>query len=167
MGEYNIGMTNKQIEEIVGNLLVQHKLTLSVAESCTGGLIGHLITNVPGSSAYFRGGTLAYANEIKMGLLGVSRETLDQYGAVCKQTVLEMAKGVRKQLGTDLGISVSGIAGPGGGTPEKPVGLVWVGLSAPDREIAKCFHFIGNRQDVKQQSAEQALEILADYLSSS
>jgi len=137
---------------------------LAIAESCTGGLIGHRITNIPGSSAYYVGSVTAYAYEAKVRLLGVTWETLETYGAVSEQTVLAMAAGVRKALDADIGLSVSGIAGPGGATDEKPVGLTWFGLSAPGYE--KAWHFVwkGDRIANKHQSAEKALELLIEYL---
>src|ERR1035437_5080880 len=121
-----------QIETQIGNLLRQRGLKLAVAESCTGGLIGHRITNVPGSSDYFNGGVIAYAYEAKVKLLGVSWDTLKAYGAVSRETVLEMATGACRSLQADMAVSVSGIAGPGGGLPGKPVGTTWIGLAASD-----------------------------------
>jgi PncC family amidohydrolase len=154
----------KTLEVRVGEILSQRGLRLAVAESCTGGLISHLVTNVAGSSVYFLGGMIAYANEAKVHLLGVHQETLDKFGAVSSETVIEMARGVRNTLSADIGISVSGIAGPGGGTPEKPVGTVWIGLSTPKEELARHFHWTGNRLDVKEQSARAALMLLLEYL---
>jgi PncC family amidohydrolase len=148
------------IEGAVGALLLKQKRTLAVAESCTGGLISNRITNIPGSSEYFSGGLITYSNEAKVALLGVSKKTLDRFGAVSEQTVLEMAAGARQRLYTDYAISVSGIAGPGGGSVEKPVGLVWIALCGNNLEIAKSFIFTGDRLEVKQQSAEQALQML-------
>ncbi len=148
------------IESVVGGLLLKHRLRLAVAESCTGGLLCNRITNIPGSSAYFAGGLITYSNEAKVALLGVSKKTLDRYGAVSEQTVREMAAGARNRLGTDFAIAVSGIAGPGGGSVEKPVGLVWIALCGNNLELAKSFIFTGDRLDVKQQSAEQALQLL-------
>jgi PncC family amidohydrolase len=158
-------MTEQPLEVIIGELLRQHGLRLAVAESCTGGLIGHRITNVPGSSTYYMGSVTAYAYEAKVRLLGVRWATLEKYGAVSKETVIEMAAGVRHVLAADIGLSVSGIAGPGGGTPEKPVGTTWIGLSAPGIEEAWMHHWKGDRIEVKEQSAEQALRLLADFLS--
>jgi PncC family amidohydrolase len=152
-------------EVMLGNLLKENGLSLAVAESCTGGLVGHLITNVPGSSAYFSGGVIAYANEVKIEVLGVSPATLESFGAVSKETVLEMAKGIRALLEADIGLSVSGIAGPEGGTKEKPVGTVWIGLSSSRLESAKLFKFSGDRQNVKEQAAQSALEVAIRYLS--
>ena len=146
------------------DLLRQRGLKLAVAESCTGGLIGHRITNVPGSSDYFNGGVIAYAYEAKVNLLGVSWNTLKAYGAVSRETVLEMAAGARRSLEADIAVSVSGIAGPGGGTPDKPVGTVWVGLAAPEGKWARVFHFPGDREQNKAAASEAALALLLDYL---
>lgn len=159
-----------QLEAQVGALLINRGLKLVAAESCTGGLIGDRLTNVPGSSDYFLGSVVAYAYEAKERLLSVRHETLAQYGAVSSQVVLEMARGARVALSGSfpmeqlVGISVSGIAGPGGGMPNKPVGLVWIGLSAPDVERAWKFLWQGNRVENKVLSAQQALQILIEYL---
>jgi len=136
--------------------------TLALAESCTGGLIGHRLTNVPGSSEYFLGGIVAYAYEAKERLLGVRHETLYQHGAVSRETAIEMARGARLALGADVGISVTGIAGPGGGLPDKPVGLTWIAVSTRDREQAQQFVWNGDRMANKEQSAEAALHLLMD-----
>lgn len=158
-------MIEKPLEVLLGELLQRRGLRLAVAESCTGGLVSHRITNVPGSSAYFLGGVTAYSNDVKVQLLGVQSQTLEQYGAVSKETVLEMAQGIRRALSAEVGLSVSGIAGPGGGTPEKPVGLTWIGLSAGG--INEAWHNIwpGDRLQVKEQAAEQALRLLVEFLS--
>jgi len=155
---------NQALETQIGALLRQGGLKLAIAESCTGGLIGHRITDVPGSSDYFIGGVVAYAYEAKVALLGVSWDTLNKYGAVSRETVLEMAAGARRALGTDIAVSVSGIAGPGGGLPNKPVGTVWVGLVASDGEWARAFRFPGDRQQNKVSAADAALQMLVDYL---
>lgn len=160
-------MTEKPLEIQAGELLRRRGLRLAVAESCTGGLIGHLITNVPGSSTYYMGSVTAYAYEAKVRLLGVRWETLEKYGAVSKETVLEMARGVRRSLAADIGLSVSGIAGPGGGTPEKPVGLTWIGLSAAGVDEAWQHIWPGDRLNVKTQTAHCALQLLVDYLTDS
>jgi PncC family amidohydrolase len=152
------------LETLVGDLLRAQGLKLATAESCTGGLIGHRLTNIPGSSDYYLGGFVAYANEVKIAQLGVPPGLLAQYGAVSRETALEMAFGARRNLGADLAVSVSGIAGPGGGTVEKPVGTVWVGLSAAEGAWARHFRFSGEREQVKSASAEAALRMLADYL---
>jgi PncC family amidohydrolase len=152
------------VEAEIGALLEAQGLTLATAESCTGGLVAHRITNIPGSSAYFRGGIVAYANEIKEGLLGVDPETLIAYGAVSEQTALEMAQGARRCLGTSLAVSITGIAGPSGGTLEKPVGLVYIGLSAADAEICQRHIWDGDRLANKERSAEAALALVLGYL---
>jgi len=162
---YNTRMTETPLEITAGELLRQRGLRLAVAESCTGGLIGHTITNVPGSSTYYQGSVTAYAYDAKVRLLGVSWETLELHGAVSKETVLEMARGVRNLLAADVGLSVSGIAGPGGGTRDKPVGLVWIGMSMDGYQQAWCYIFEGSRVEVKEQSAQQALQHLVEALS--
>jgi len=154
----------KPLEVLVGELLGQRGLRLAVAESCTGGLISHRLTNVAGSSTYFVGGVTSYAYEAKVRLLGVSWGTLEKYGAVSAETVIEMARGVRIALAADIGIAVSGIAGPSGGTPDKPVGTTWVGLSTSRQEFTRHYLWSGDRLANKQYSAEATLQLLADYL---
>ena len=153
-------LINKADEVVIGALLHQLKLTLALAESCTGGLVGNLITNIPGSSAYFLGGYITYSNIAKVSLLGVSEITLQEFGAVSEQTVIEMAVGARQGLHSDIGLSISGIAGPNGGTSEKPVGLVWIGVCFENFQVAQDLHLKGNRLEIKQQSAQQALNFL-------
>ena len=148
----------------IGELLHARGLKLALAESCTGGLVGNRITDVPGSSEYFLGGVLAYAYEAKVNLLGVSWETLNSKGAVSRETVIEMASGARNALNADIAVSVSGIAGPDGGTSEKPVGTTWIGLAAKDGEWAWVFQFSGDRVQNKAYAAEAALQMLLDYL---
>lgn len=157
-------LTDNSLEAQVGRLLRQRGLRLATAESCTGGLVGHRLTNLPGSSDYYLGGVVAYANDAKMHLLGVRQATLEKHGAVSRETVLEMAAGVRQALSADIGVSISGVAGPGGGTPAKPVGLVWFGLSAPGCCQAWSFQFHGDRLQNKASAAGQALRLLVDYL---
>ncbi len=152
------------IEVKIGKLLRQQGLTLALAESCTGGLVSHLITNVPGSSDYYLGGVTAYAYQAKELLLGVNHETLVKHGAVSQQTALEMARGVRRVLQADLGVSVTGIAGPGGGMPHKPVGLVWIGLSTPGGDRAYRYVFNGSRLENKTSSAQEMLKLIGEYL---
>lgn len=154
----------ESLEIRAGNLLRERGLKLALAESCTGGLVGDRITNISGSSEYFLGGVVAYAYEAKVALLGVSWETLNSVGAVSQETVLEMARGARKALSADIAVSISGIAGPGGGTPEKPVGTTWVGLVANDGEWTRPCQFDGNREQNKASAAEAALQLLLDYL---
>jgi PncC family amidohydrolase len=155
---------DEPLEAQIGYFLRQRGWKLAAAESCTGGLIAHRITNIPGSSDYFIGGIVSYAYEAKVKLLGVQWDTLNTCGAVSREVVLEMAQGIRRSLGAEIGISVSGIAGPGGGTPEKPVGTVWFGLSAPDQDLAWTKLFQGNRISIKEQSAQEALWGLFKYL---
>jgi PncC family amidohydrolase len=157
-------MEEQSLEQMAGELLRQRSWRLALAESCTGGLVSHRITNVAGSSDYFQGGVTAYANEAKMSLLGVQPATLEQHGAVSRETVLEMAQGARRLLEAQVAVAVSGIAGPGGGTPEKPVGTVWIGLSAPGAQRAWHYQFTGDRLEVKAQAAQKALEQLVGYL---
>lgn len=160
---FEVNVANS-LEVQIGHLLRKRALKLALAESCTGGLIGHRITDVPGSSEYFLGGVVAYAYEAKVALLGVSWDTLNTKGAVSEETVLEMARGARRILNTDIAVSVTGIAGPGGGTPEKPVGTTWIGLVAKEGEWTRSFQFSGNREQNKISSATAALQMLLDYL---
>jgi nicotinamide-nucleotide amidase len=152
------------LERQVGGLLQERGLKLVLAESCTGGLLGSRITDVSGSSEYFLGGVVAYAYEAKVDLLNVSWDTLNTKGAVSRETVLEMADGVRNLMRADIAVSVSGIAGPGGGTSEKPVGTTWIGLVAQDGAWAKTFQFSGGRAQNKVLAVEAALTLLLDYL---
>lgn len=148
----------------LSDLLINKSLTIATAESCTGGLIGHIITSTPGSSSYFMGGVISYSNQAKCDLLGVSPDTLKQYGAVSDQTAKEMASGVRDRFKTDIGISITGIAGPDGGSDEKPVGTVFMGFSDAKKIFSKRYQFQGNRTEIKQQTAETAIENIKRYL---
>jgi len=152
------------LEEVVGRLLAEQGLTIAVAESCTGGLIAHRLTNVSGSSAYFVGGVVAYSDEVKERVLGVSGETLLTYGAVSEETAREMARGACRLFDTDVAISATGIAGPTGGTPQKPVGLVYVALAAQDLERCERHLWQGDRLENKRRTSEAALEMLRQYL---
>jgi nicotinamide-nucleotide amidase len=158
VGSFVFATGNQTMEGVVGESLLQKKLTLSVAESCTGGLIGNLLTNVPGSSGYFLGGAIVYSNQAKRDLLGVSRETLEAHGAVSEPVAREMALGVRRVLKSDLGLSVTGIAGPEGGTEEKPVGTVHIGLATGDETFSGKYRFWGKRERNKLNSAVMALD---------
>jgi PncC family amidohydrolase len=153
-----------RVEEAIGSLLLDHHLTLVTAESCTGGLVAHRITNVPGSSSYYLGGFIAYANEVKEALLGVRHETLLAHGAVSEETAREMARGARQRIGADVGVSITGIAGPTGGTPDKPVGLVYIALSTTEADLFERHIWQGNRLENKEQSAEATLQLLFTYL---
>ena len=155
---------HEEPESEIGRLLVARGWRLAVAESCTGGLLSHRVTNVPGSSRYFLGGVVSYANEVKAGLLGVPSDTLQIHGAVSSETAKEMAQRVRSLLSADVALSVTGIAGPDGGTAEKPVGLVFLHLSAPGAEWGVRRQWAGGREKNKAQSAEAALQLLRTFL---
>jgi nicotinamide-nucleotide amidase len=161
---YLISNNSQTLEEVVGELFLAKKLTLSVAESCTGGLIGHQITSVPGSSAYFDRGLIVYSNSAKKELLNIPKRILDRYGAVSQETALLMAEGIRKLSGSDIGLSVTGIAGPGGGTPEKPVGTVWIALASAKGTQAGLYQFDGRRDQIKTMTAYTALNEVRKFL---
>jgi PncC family amidohydrolase len=139
-------------------------LTIGTVESATGGRIADRITNIPGSSDYFKGSVVAYSNEVKIALVGVKKATLENYGAVSEQTALEMARGGRKLLNVDICVSDTGIAGPAGATPEKLVGLFYLSLAAKDASFSQKYVFSGNREGNKQDAAEAALNMLKQYL---
>lgn len=157
-------MDAKGFAERVGELLRQQGLSLGVAESCTGGLVSDLVTDVAGSSGYFVGGIVAYSNRSKQQLLGVRAETLDAEGAVSASCAAEMAAGARRVLQADLAISITGIAGPGGGTAGKPVGLTFLHLLAPDAERSESMVWQGDRRANKESSALVALQMVVAYL---
>ena len=159
--------TGRVLAAQVGQLLLRTRLTLSLAESCTGGLIASLLTDIAGSSTYFPGGVVAYAYEAKEQILGVSHQTLSVHGAVSYETAREMAQGAVRLFAADLGLSVTGIAGPGGATPDKPVGLVHIHLSAPDAEIGEQHIWDSDRIGNKILSAEAALTLAIRYLQES
>ncbi len=154
-----------QMEAVVGRLLTKQGLTVAVAESCTGGLIGHRLTQVPGSSAYVDRGAICYSNRAKTEMLGVPAELIAKHGAVSKEVAAAMAKGIRERAGVSVGLSVTGIAGPGGATEAKPVGLVYVGLDGgPGDAVTKEFRFHGDRSVIKQRSSQAALDLLRRWL---
>ena len=148
------------LEVALGEALREKKATIALAESCTGGLISHRITNVPGSSAYFERGIVAYSNQAKVDHLGVSEKILNDYGAVSSETAMAMASGIRKAANATFGLAVTGIAGPGGGTTEKPVGLVYIAIASPDGTEVSSFRFSGDRAGIKVKTAEAALKWL-------
>lgn len=150
----------REIEGVIGKRLTQKKWTLAIAESCTGGQVSKRITRVPGSSRYFLGGVVAYQNRIKTALLGVPQSTLLSKGAVSRQAAVAMAKGVRQRFNAKLGISVTGIAGPGGGTRQKPVGLVYLAISGPNRSQSWKERFTGDREQIQERATKKALESL-------
>jgi nicotinamide-nucleotide amidase len=156
--------SDKTLPEVVGGILRERGHTLSTAESCTGGYISHLITSIPGSSAYYLGGAVVYANEAKMRMLGVKDETLRSHGAVSEQTVLQMARGILERTGSDFSIATSGIMGPDGGSEEKPVGTVWVGMASQDRESASRFHFRFDRTRNIELTANHGLNALRKFI---
>jgi nicotinamide-nucleotide amidase len=154
------------LEFEVGSELNIRNLNLATAESCTGGLIANRITNIPGSSKYFERGVVTYSNRSKIELLGVTEKTIEKYGAVSEQTASAMAIRIKELASTDLGLGVTGIAGPSGGTQEKPVGLVYIGLADAINVNVFEFRFNGSRLEIKQQTADAALRIIMDYLNS-
>lgn len=162
--EYIYGFDEDSLEQNIGDLLLERKLTLGTAESCTGGYLAHLITSVSGSSAYYKGSIVSYANEVKQDLLGVKNETLEQFGAVSEQTVTEMLAGALSKLKTDIVIAVSGVAGPNGGSPEKPVGTVFIGIGTKEKLIIKKLSFTNHRERNIQLSAVVALVMLRKFL---
>ncbi len=158
--KYIYGADEEELEEVVGRLLTERRLTLAVAESCTGGLITDRITNVPGSSSYFERGMTTYSNASKAAELGVPTEWIEKHGAVSKAVAEAMASGVRSKANADIGLSTTGIAGPTGGSAEKPVGLVWIGYADRSDTFAMEFHFGDDRRRVKERAAQAALELL-------
>jgi len=156
-------MTTQSVLHLA-DILLGKGLTVAAAESCTGGLVSDMLTDIPGSSNYFLGSVVAYSNAVKEHILGVRASTLFEQGAVSGETAVEMAEGVRHLLGADIAVSITGIAGPGGGTKEKPVGLTWIGVSSNQGSEASCFHWEGDRRANKRSSAEQALRILLEHV---
>ncbi len=164
VGPYIFAAGDQNMEEGIGHLLLEKNLSISEAESCTGGLIGHRLTSVPGSSSYFHGGVVVYSNQSKVDLLRVDPRTLETHGAVSERTVEEMARGVKDRIKTDLGLAVTGIAGPDGGTRQKPVGTVHVGLAARKKTFSREYRFWGNRAQGKLNSSMMALDWVRRYL---
>jgi len=164
LAPYVVARDGASLEEAVGRVLTERGLTLAVAESCTGGLIGHRLTSVSGSSAYFERGVVAYSNRSKIALLGVRPEVLERYGAVSAETARAMAEGARTSSGASLGLATTGIAGPTGGTPDKPVGTVYIALDSGKGAEAEHFLFPGDRAQVKMLTAETALARLLRFL---
>jgi nicotinamide-nucleotide amidase len=162
-GENYFGSDEDTLASVVGQLLVAKGQTLAVAESCTGGGLGQMLTDTPGSSSYFMGGIISYANRVKIGLLGVNEEDLAAEGAVSQTVACQMAVGVKARLGTDWGVSITGVAGPGGGTETKPVGLVYIGIAHPHGEVEGIKYQLGSQQErelIRQMSAAQSLDLL-------
>ena len=163
--KYIFGYDEGNIEFFIGKKLREEKKTVACAESCTGGFLSHLITSIPGSSAYFKGAVIAYSNEVKHDVLNVDKDTLEKHGAVSEEVVLQMAKNVREKLNADIGLSISGVAGPDGGTKEKPVGLIWFGYSDKEKTIAKKYNFSKDRILNIEFGARKALDLLRINLS--
>ncbi len=153
-------MKVEKIEEVLGKMLIDRGLTLSSAESCTGGLISSTLISYPGISEVFTEGAVTYSNEAKIRRLNVKKETLDKYGAVSEQVAIEMAEGIAKTSRTNIGIATTGIAGPGGGTAEKPVGLVYIGICIKGKAYARRYIFNGNREDVRNLATMSALDMV-------
>jgi nicotinamide-nucleotide amidase len=164
VGEFIFGYDNTSLENEIGISLRKQKKTIGTAESLTGGLIAHKITLVAGASDYFKGSIVAYSNEVKKNLLGVKEETLNQFGAVSEETIREMVAGALNLLQTDYVVAVSGIAGPAGGTPEKPVGTVWIGVGSHGRIIAKKLFFSRTREIIMELTAVSALGMVWRFI---
>ncbi|MBO5742852.1 MAG: CinA family protein [Clostridia bacterium] len=160
----DILLKTEKLKQKLFELLKEKNLKISTAESCTGGMIGACLTSIPGISSYYGYGFVTYSNEAKQKLIGVKEETLKEFGAVSAQTVLEMAEGALNVSGSDIAVSVSGIAGPGGGTKEKPVGLVYIGLAFKNKTSFNRFIFKGNRDEVRQQTVNSALEMIINII---
>lgn len=163
IGEFIYGYDDQTLEEVVGKMLKEKRQTLSVAESCTGGLVAAKITNISGSSEYFERGVVSYSNQAKMEILGVPKDLLDKFGAVSPEVALAMSQGVRKISHTDLGVSVTGIAGPTGGTKDKPVGLIYIGLADSNKAWVEKFMFGQDRMINRERTAQAALNMVRLY----
>jgi nicotinamide-nucleotide amidase len=155
---------SETIESVVGRLLLEQKLRLAIAESCTGGLLAKRITDVPGASRYFEGGFVTYSNQAKIAELGVSKADLEAHGAVSAKVAEQLARGARRALGAEVGVGITGIAGPDGGSVEKPVGTVFIALSSPKGEAVRPYRFTGNRAVVRERSAQMALDLVRRHL---
>lgn len=164
LAPYAYGRDDEDLADAVGRFLTERGLTLAVAESCTGGLIGKRVTDRPGASVFFLGGVIAYDDAVKLRLLGVPRAVLTSYGAVSRETVIAMADGVRALAGADTAVAVTGIAGPGGATPEKPVGTVWIAAAAGEDTEARRHLFPGDREEIRDRAAQAALALLWERL---
>jgi nicotinamide-nucleotide amidase len=163
LGEHLYSTRGEALEEVVARVLTENRATIAVAESCTGGMLAERLTNVPGSSNYFVGGVVCYANELKSALVGVPPELIESKGAVSTEVALALADGIRKRTGASLGVGVTGIAGPGGGSPEKPVGLVHIGIADERGPRERAFRFPGDRDRIRIQAAQTALDTVRRY----
>jgi len=152
------------LEVIAGKMLQNKGMTVALAESCTGGLVMKRLSDIPGSSEYFLGGIVSYSNEIKINLLGVSRDIIEAFGAVSEQTARSMASGIKRLTSSSIGVGITGIAGPAGETPQKPVGLVYIALAADSKVICHKYNFTGDRKDVRSNAADAALGMIRQYI---
>lgn len=164
IGEYIFGIDDESLELVIGRMLADRSLTVSLAESCTGGLVSSRITDIPGSSEYLLGSVVCYSNRIKTSAVGVPADTLARFGAVSSQTALAMAEGIRQKFDSSIGIGITGIAGPGGAMPGKPVGLVYIAVSGPAGNMCHEHNFAGQRTGIKQRTANAALNYLRQYI---
>ncbi|NLY19197.1 MAG: competence/damage-inducible protein A [Clostridiaceae bacterium] len=160
LGDFVYSEEGETLEQVVFNLLNEKKLVMATAESCTGGLLAGRITSLPGASGVFDKGFITYSNKSKVDELGVNQETIDKFGAVSRETALEMVNGLRKKTSAQVCVSITGIAGPGGGTPDKPVGLVYIGVSVGDRVVCKSYDLMGNRERIRNGACMRALDII-------
>ncbi|NLJ72367.1 MAG: competence/damage-inducible protein A [Syntrophomonadaceae bacterium] len=164
LNPYIFGEDEDELEKIVADILKEQQKTLAVAESCTGGLIAKLLTDLPGSSAYFWGGVVSYSNEAKQELLGVASDTLTNFGAVSEETAIEMARAIKNLANTSLGLAVTGIAGPEGGSIEKPVGLVYISLASEQGVMVNEYNFVGDRDSIRTLTAKSGLDLIRKYI---
>ncbi len=164
LGDAVYSINNMELEEVVADLLVSNNLTIAIAESCTGGLVSKKLTDIPGISRVFEGSVISYSNNLKNEILGVSNEVLEKYGAVSNETAIEMAKGVRKLANTNIGLSITGIAGPDGGTPEKPIGLVYIAISYDDVVDSEELKLWGERSRIRNVASLHALDLVRRYI---
>jgi nicotinamide-nucleotide amidase len=163
LGEHLYSTKGEKLEEVVARVLTENRATVAVAESCTGGMLAERLTNVPGSSSYFLGGVICYSNELKISLVGVPQSLIESKGAVSSEVALALADGIRKRTGATLGVGVTGVAGPGGGTPEKPVGLVHIGLADEHGPRERAYRFPGDRERIRQFASQSALDAVRRY----
>ncbi len=163
-GGHKLHREEESLNETVGVMLVDRGMTVSLAESCTGGQVMKYLSDVPGSSRYLAGGIVSYSNDLKINLLGIPRAIIDQYGAVSEQTARLMAEGIKNITGTYLGVGITGIAGPGGGTEEKPTGLVYIAVAGETKTNCQRYIFPGQRGEVRSSATSAALDMLRQYL---
>jgi nicotinamide-nucleotide amidase len=163
LGEHLYSTDGEALEEVVARILNENRATVAVAESCTGGMLAERLTNVPGSSSYFLGGVICYSNDLKTTLVGVPQSLIESKGAVSSEVALALADGIRKRTGATLGVGVTGVAGPGGGTPEKPVGLVHIGLADEHGPRERAYRFPGDRERIRQFASQSALDAVRRY----